>query len=454
MPNIVDKVSSALDTWIEGNEAAPHSADPQHDLDRLQTIVRFASLATSISVVAAPLYLQSLGSSGLETGIFFAIGELATALARPLIGRALDRFGRRPFLRVGVAIVFISMALFAIARPFSLGPKNAPFLTTDATYAEVMMFIAKLINGFGMGTMLLASYTVTADLARTGKTAGSFGATEQAQFRGGLYGALIAVPILLANGFNPESGNLDINSQVWTTAFAVYSLGALGAFLFSYRELPETRQLAFAVTDEHEEEHHQNRIDPQLYVLMAIVLFTNFSDGLKIYILRYIREFITTNTLWIGLSYVPSALIWGTLPARMGRIADRFGRKPPMTIGLTASGIFSVTIPLLAILFPNPIIAIVALTLFATLESICYAAAVPAEQALVADMMGGKKRGTGFGLYTLAQTAGKALGPLIMGFLYDIRPSFPFGANAIILIVGGLLVWFALRDPARKPKTS
>jgi cyanate permease len=54
----------------------------------------------------------------------------------------------------------------------------------------------------------------------------------------------------------------------------------------------------------------------------------------------------------------------------------------------------------------------------------------------------------------LAQTAGKALGPLIMGFLYDIRPSFPFGANAIILIVGGLLVWFALRDPTRKPKTS
>ena len=138
----------------------------------------------------------------------------------------------------------------------------------------------------------------------------------------------------------------------------------------------------------------------------------------------------------------------------MGVFADRFGRKPPMSIGLTASGLFSLIIPALAFIFPNPLMAILALTLFATLEALCYSAAVPAEQALVADMMGGHKRGTGFGLFTLAQTAGKAIGPLVMGFLYDIQAGGPFVANAVILIIGAVLVWFVLKDPARQPKAT
>ncbi|MCX6019506.1 MAG: hypothetical protein NTZ50_13595 [Chloroflexi bacterium] len=41
----------------------------------------------------------------------------------------------------------------------------------------------------------------------------------------------------------------------------------------------------------------------------------------------------------------------------------------------------------------------------------------------------------------------------MMGFLYDIRPSGPFVANAAILLVGALLVWFVLRDPGERPKT-
>jgi MFS family permease len=98
--------------------------------------------------------------------------------------------------------------------------------------------------------------------------------------------------------------------------------------------------------------------------------------------------------------------------------------------------------------------AIIALTIFAALEALCYSAAVPAEQALVADMMGGHKRGTGFGLFTLAQTSGKAIGPLVMGALYDVRASGPFAANAVILLIGAVLVWFVLRDPARRAKSA
>ena len=444
----------AIDGVLEGGDLV-ENLDPKRNLGRLVELVRMSALSTSIYIVAAPYYLKTLGASALETGLNIAIGELATAVVRPMIGRAIDKRGRRPFLRLGFLTVFFSMILFALARPFTLGDPAAPLLKTGLLYAEVMLFVARLFHGLGMGTVLLSSYTMTADLAKEAGRGSSFGATEQAQYRGGIYGALIALPIILANGFSPDS-SLTITPQVWSTAFAVYALGALVAFFMSYRDLPETRSIAFVPVNgdvSAESAAAELRINPQLYVLMAIVFFTNFSEGLKIFILRYIQDHITSNLVWIGLSYIPAALIWGTLPARMGVFADRFGRKAPMSVGLTASGIFSMIIPLLAFVFPNPIIAILALTIFAALEALCYSAAVPAEQALVADMMGGNKRGTGFGLFTLAQTSGKAIGPLMMGFLYDIRPSGPFVANAAILLVGALLVWFVLRDPGERPKT-
>lgn len=455
MQRIVDTVSRAVDAVLEGGDPA-ENREPRRNLDRLVQLVRLSALSTSIYIVAAPYYLKTLGASALETGLNIAIGELATAIARPLIGRAIDRRGRRPFLRLGFLTVFLSMVLYALARPFTLGDPSAPLLTTGLIYAEVMLFVARLFHGLGMGTVLLSSYTMTADLAKEAGRGASFGSTEQAQYRGGIYGALIAVPIILANGFNPDS-SLTITPQVWSTAFAVYALGALAAFFMSYRDLPETRHAAFAAAEADEATRSsasELRIDPQLYVLMAIVFFTNFSEGLKIFILRYIQDHITSNLVWIGLSYIPAALIWGTLPARMGVFADRFGRKAPMSVGLTASGVFSLVIPFLAFIFPNPVMAIIALTIFAALEALCYSAAVPAEQALVADMMGGQKRGTGFGLFTLAQTSGKAIGPLVMGALYDVRASGPFAANAVILLIGAVLVWFVLRDPGRRTKSA
>jgi cyanate permease len=47
---------------------------------------------------------------------------------------------------------------------------------------------------------------------------------------------------------------------------------------------------------------------------------------------------------------------------------------------------------------------------------------------------------------------GQVFGPLIMGTLYDVDRSGPFLANAVILIIGSVLVWFFLRDPAEKNK--
>jgi MFS family permease len=421
--------------------------EARHHLTQLQLVVRYASLATTFLVLAIPIYTSNFGASGLEKGLLFAIPAFMMAIARPIIGKGIDRFGRKLFLVVGVAIMFLSMLLFAASREIDTTILGIP-IQTDKDFAIGMLVVARTVQGFALGTMLLSSYTITADLARQAGRASSFGSTEEAQYRGGLVGAVIAVPVLLAFGFNP-SGVLQITDTAWSILFSIYAIGVFVALAYSFRNIPETRGLALK---QAEHEPHR-KIDRQLYVLMAIVALTSASSyGLAPFILTFIRDHLTDNLIFIAMAYVPAALIWAFLPSRLGVVADRVGRKPPMVAGLTMSGLFSLTIPFLTLLFPDHALAIVALSLFATVEAACYAAAVPAEQALVADMTGGKQRGMGFGLYTLAQSLGHVIGPLVMGALYDVDRSGPFIANAVILIIGSFLVWFVLKDPAKAHK--
>ena len=441
------------DELVSFAEAAPATTHPIEAsearlyLQRLQSVIRFASLATSIIVVALPIYSGNFNVSGLEKGLLFAIPAFMMAIARPVIGRSMDLYGRKPFLSLGVGILFLAMVLFVFAREFDLRLAGLA-LRADASFAVAMLFIARTIQGFGLGTMLLASYTITADLARRTGRGSSFGYTEEAQYRGGLYGGLVAVPIVLLFGLDPAHG-LRLNQTVWSLIFTVYALGALVAFVLALRAVPETRR--YALIEAQREAPAKQAIDPQLYVLMGIVALTTASSyGLAPFILTFIQDHLTQNVFLIAMAYVPAALIWAFLPSRLGRIADRVGRKPPIAVGLTTSGLFSLTIPFLSLLFPSVTPAIIALMVFATLEAICYAAAVPAEQALVADMTGGQRRGTGFGLYTLAQSTGQVIGPLIMGALYDVDRSGPFLANAVILVIGSLMVLALLRDPARR----
>jgi len=441
------------DELVSFAEAAPATTHPIEAsearlyLQRLQSVIRFASLATSIIVVALPIYSGNFNVSGLEKGLLFAIPAFMMAIARPVIGRSMDLYGRKPFLSLGVGILFLAMVLFVFAREFDLRLAGLA-LRADASFAVAMLFIARTIQGFGLGTMLLASYTITADLARRTGRGSSFGYTEEAQYRGGLYGGLVAVPVVLLFGLDPAHG-LRLNQTVWSLIFTVYALGALAALVLAVRVVPETRR--YALIEAQREAPAKQAIDPQLYVLMSIVALTTASSyGLAPFILTFIQDHLTQNVLLIAMAYIPAALIWAFLPSRLGRIADRVGRKPPIAVGLTTSGLFSLTIPFLSLLFPGVTLAIVALMVFATLEAICYAAAVPAEQALVADMTGGQRRGTGFGLYTLAQSTGQVIGPLVMGALYDWDRSGPFLANAVILVIGSLLVLTLLRDPAKR----
>jgi MFS family permease len=82
------------------------------------------------------------------------------------------------------------------------------------------------------------------------------------------------------------------------------------------------------------------------------------------------------------------------------------------------------------------------------LESLGYIVSIPAERAFVADIAGWDIRGMSYGLYSFSFFPGAALGPLLGSWMYDrVEKVVLFFLNALVLIIGALLVFFFLREP-------
>jgi MFS family permease len=358
-----------------------------------------------------PIYGKQLGASALEIGGFFSAVSFVPILVRPFLGRALDRWGRKPFFILGLAGYAVAMVTFCFA--------NTVWLLT----------LARFMQGLGQAFFWLSALTIMADIAR--ERGHEFGKVDEATNRGALIGTTAGfffIFYLQDKGFEP--------ARVWFWLFCAYTIPTIIAFIVGWSKIAETRPITSIVIE-------NKKISTQLLTLMGIVFVTGASMTMVWPLLMvFLQDALHAQIDDLALAYVPAALIGAFLPSRMGRIADRIGRKIPMVIGLIVGAFASFLIPHL----PN----IIALAALWAIESMSYAAAAPAERAFVADIAGTDARGTNYGLYTFAYFLGAAVGPIAGGFLYDNwGHATPFYLNGVVLLVGAMLVATILRESHR-----
>jgi MFS family permease len=155
-----------------------------------------------------PVYLQQIGSTSSQIGLVAGVLRIGSLLARPLAGRLLERFGRRPVTLVGAGLAIVSvLSLFIFPQP------GGPFLTM------------RVLQGVGVSLVDSALGAMVADLSPPLARAQVF--------------AIYTVWMNLAGVMMPAIGEATARHGGFISLFAAAVLVLATALAFVQR-LPET----------------------------------------------------------------------------------------------------------------------------------------------------------------------------------------------------------------------
>ena len=346
-------------------------SDPDHSKIRLNSLsqaIFFVAWPFFILSLLLPVYGKEIGASVLEIGLFFSVFSLMNVLLRPLVGWAIDLYGRRPFFILGLGIYALTMIGFAFIE-------------------QVWgVLIVRVFQGIASAFLWLSAYAIIADIAKAGDRGKNFGRIIQSSTRGAILGTFVGFTLL---NFGFEMNMAYFSLESWEILFLVYALVSLGAMIFAMFRLQETNKFS------HSASNQRIQWSRPWILLLLVTLVTGASWSMVSPILIiYLQEQLNVGIQVLSWAFLPAALVWAILPVRFGRLADRYGRKPLMLVGLGMAAISSFIIPGLS--------TVIGFTILWAFQAMCYAAGDPAEQALVADLTGGDQRGRAYGFYAMA----------------------------------------------------
>jgi DHA1 family multidrug resistance protein-like MFS transporter len=188
--------------------------------------------------------------------------------------------------------------------------------------------------------------------------------------------------------------------------------------------------------------HEKKPFGKPLFLLSFNLFIIMVGIGLVIPILPFYVEKFGADAATLGFLVAVFALMQFFFAPIWGRLSDRIGRKPLITLGLfgfaLAEFIFAFATDLW-MLFLSRIIA-----------GIFGAAIMPSAMAYVSDVTTPDKRGQGMGYLGAAMGLGIVVGPGIGGWLSEFSLSFPFLFAGIAASLAGIVSIFVLPESLSK----
>lgn len=360
-----------------------------------------------------PIYSKYIGASALAIGGLFSIFSIVTLVIRPVVGKTIDRHGRKSFLGVGFFSYALSMFFFSYST------------------SVMLLYVGRIFQAMGSSFMWTSAYTIAMDMSESEEKGRAIGQVDGANAQGSLYGALMGFVLLSYRPFT--------FMQRWSILFKTYAVLAILAGVIALKDIPETKNFK-----RREEEYKiDSSFSSEFFRLMGIVFVgTVATSMLSPLLMVYLQDRFTTDIGTLGLAFIPAALVYAFLPSRLGQVSDKLGRRIPMIIGLVGSGIVSISFVYIS--------KIELLIIFWVLESICIVMASPAETAYVSEIVGENILGYGYGIYLFVGSLGASIGPLLGGWLYDSFGYFvPFYLNGAILLLDAVLVYILFKGDSK-----
>ncbi|MEO6044002.1 MAG: MFS transporter [Tepidiformaceae bacterium] len=366
----------------------------------LYIAVFVATMGISMVSPLLPVYAKELGASGVWLGLTFSAFAVVQAGFGPFAGRLSDRYGRKPFILLGL-VIYMTAAL--------------GYLTAN-TFYQVIAFRA--FSGFGTSLVFSVARAYVGDMTPRGHEGRWLGVFATADIIGFGTGPLVAGLLRQTLGF--ESVFIAMASLLGTSAFillvwlprhspveAQRRAGAIPkATSVSFRTALQDR-LVLAVTA------HQG--------LMSLSMGASFS-----FLALRLEDGLGASPIAIGLAFATQDLTGGCAQPIFGRLADRYDRRLLVAIGISVAALFTAFVG-----FAESYLLVVLLLFLMGAAGALSQVAAGAVQVVAGRRTG---MGTVLGIGSAANGAGIVIGSIAGGFLVDA-----YGIGAAFLL-GGLIM--------------
>lgn len=386
-------------------------------LGGIRKSIYYISFPLSFIGFFLPFYAAETGASIVEIGVLYSIFSLCSLIMRPIVGKWIDTKGRKSGFVLGLILYSLVLLIFLL----------------DDSYGYI--FTARIFQSIAGGFLWISINAMVSDLSSDKDRSQNFGFVEQISNRGAMFGSFIGFTILLnVNSTNP-----------FKIVFLVYFVISIIGIYHGITHSQETLKVEEKTADSHS--HFESNNKKFKYFLATIMILSLVGSMMAPVYLVYMREHITSDIFLISLLYMPGAFLSLYLPRRFGVLADRFGRKKLLTLGMAIQCAVLFFIPMFKSYY-------VFLLAYAVL-SIGSMLVGPARMSLVTELTGGNSRGKNYGLYSTAVGLGGVIGPIIGASVYHLFGYLSiFYVQGVTIFISILVINVILREPFLKPSNS
>lgn len=362
-----------------------------------------AFLGIGLVIPVTPTIMNELNISGSTVGYMVSAFAFAQLVLSPLAGRAVDKYGRKPMIIIGLFIFSMSELLFGLGQSVEV------------------LFESRILGGVSAAFIMPAVTAFIADIT-----------TNETRPKAlGYMSAAISTGFIIGPGIGGFLA--DIGTRMPFFFAAAFGLTAMILSVFTLRE-PERHYEQTTIPQQ--KTGFRKVFSPLYFIAFMVLLISSFglASFESLFALFVDRKFGFTAkdiALAISLGAIVGVIVQVGLFERLTRW---FGE-----IRLIRYSLIGSTLLVLVMTYVTSYLSIILVTMIVFVGFDLMRPAVTTYLSKIA----GNEQGFVGGMNSMFTSIGNILGPIIGGILFDVDLNYPFYFATVMLAIGIALtfVW-------------
>ncbi|MER2126904.1 MFS transporter [Solibacillus sp. FSL H8-0523] len=363
-----------------------------------------AFLGIGLVIPVLPTLMNELGISGTTVGYLTAAFAIAQLIVSPIAGKAVDKYGRKIMIVIGLFIFGFSELLFGLGKTIEV------------------LFISRVLGGISAAFIMPAVTAFIADITTMETRPKALGYMSAAISTGFIIGPGIG-------GFLADFG----------TRVPFYFAGALGitAAILSVILLKEPQRNEENIENAPNQASGFKRVFEPMYFIAFILIFVA-SFGLAAFE-SFFSLFVDHKFAFTPMDIaiiITGGAIFGAIAqvALFDRLAQKWGEIKLIRYTLILSAVLVFLMTVVSSYF-----SILLVTCFVFVGFDLFRPAATSYLSKIA----GNEQGFVGGMNSMFTSLANIFGPILGGILFDIDINYPYYFAAVVLVFGILLtlIW-------------